>query len=211
MKYMNNREASFVKNYHIFGEGTAKIYGFKKKEAEALKQKYKEKGVFLLPDKNLAAGSMSTPKKKNKNTFGAVQFAIASLAPPDQEKIVAIAKNMPEPAQLMDQTIAIQEYRVQVGLKNEYEQGKLLDSTEAAIGNLVNMIQAKNNIEEGQEVNLNINNSVSSLLDEIEENEKFDRNDKNEIVIDPTKEQKKQQLKEIRSKSINDILDEAKK
>ena len=118
---------------------------------------------------------------------------------------------MPEPAQLMDQTIAIQEYRVQVGLKNEYEQGKLLDSTEAAIGNLVNMIQAKNNIEEGQEVNLNINNSVSSLLDEIEENEKFDRNDKNEIVIDPTKEQKKQQLKEIRSKSINDILDEAKK
>lgn len=208
---MDNRETSFVKNYHIFGEGGAKIYGLKKKEVKAIKEKYKQKGVFLLPDKDLAKNRMPAPNSNKKNIFGAVQFAIASLNPIDQEKIIAIAKNMPEPAKLMDQTIAIQEYRVQVGLKNEYEQGKLLDSTEAAIGNLVNMIQAKNNIEEGQEVNLNINNSVSSLLDEIEENEKFHRNDDNEIIIDPTEEHKKQQLKEIRNKSINDILDEAKK
>lgn len=208
---MDNRETSFVKNYHIFGEGSAKIYGYTKKEAQAIRKKYKEQGVFLLPDKELAQNRMPMPNSNKKNIFGAVQFAIASLNPIDQEKIVAIAKNMPEPAQLMDQTIAIQEYRVQIGLKNEYEQGKLLDTTEAAISNLVNMIQAKNNIEEGQEVNLNINNSVSSLLDEIEENEKFHRNDDNEIIIDPTEEHKKQQLKEIRTKSINDILDEAKK
>lgn len=206
---MNNRETSFVKNYHIFGEGGARIYGLKKKEVQAIKEKYKQKGVFLLPDKDLAKNRMPAPNSNKKNIFGAVQFAIASLNPIDQEKIIAIAKNMPEPAKLMDQTIAIQEYRVQVGLKNEYEQGKLLDSTEAAIGNLVNMIQAKNNIEEGQEVNLNINNSVSNLLDEIEEQERYNKD--NEIIIDPTEEHKKQQLKEIRSKSINDILDEAKK
>ena len=182
------------------------IYGFSKEESEAIKQKYRDKGVFLLPDKELAKNRMPT-KKKGKNAFGAVQFAIASLSPLDQEKIVEIAKNMPEPAVLMDQTIAIQEYRVQVGLKNEFEQGKLLDTTEAAISNLVNMIQAKNNIEEGQEVNLNINNSVSNLLDEIEQQKKYKEN---EITIDPKKEHKKQQLKEVRSKSITDILDEAK-
>lgn len=206
---MDNRETSFVKNYHIFGEGSAKIYGYTKKEAQAIRKKYKEQGVFLLPDKELAQNRMPMPNSNKKNIFGAVQFAIASLNPIDQEKIVAIAKNMPEPAQLMDQTIAIQEYRVQIGLKNEYEQGKLLDTTEAAISNLVNMIQAKNNIEEGQEVNLNINNSVSNLLDEIEEQERYNKD--NEITIDPTEEHKKQQLKEIRTKSINDILDEAKK
>lgn len=202
---MDNREASFIRNYHIFGEGAAKIYGFKKDEVQAIKKKYKEKGVFLLPDKKLAENKMPT-KTGRPTMFGAVQFAIASLNPIDQEKIVEIAKNMPEPGVLMDQTIAIQEYRVQVGLKNEYEQGKLLDSTEAAIGNLVNMIQAKNNIEEGQEVNLNINNSVSHLLDEIEEHKKY--NKENEITIDPTKEHKKQQLKEVRTQSINDILNE---
>lgn len=207
---MNNREASFVRNYHIFGEGGAKIYGFKKKEVQAIKEKYKEKGVFLLPDKELAKNRLPTPKNKTKNIFGAVQFAIASLSPPDQEKIIEIAKNMPEPGKLMDQTIAIQEYRVQIGLRNEMEQGKLLDSTEAAIGNLVNMIQAKNNIEEGQEVNLNINNSVSNLLDEIEEKERLANKD-NEIIIDPTEEHKKQQIKEVRNKSINDILNEAEK
>ena len=206
---MDNKEASFVRNYHIFGEGSARIYGFKKKEAQAIREKYKKKGVFLLPDKELAKNRMPAPTTGSKNVFGAVQFAIASLNPNDQDKIVEIAKNMPEPATLMDQTIAIQEYRVQVGLKNEFEQGKLLDSTEAAIGNLVNMIQAKNNIEEGQEVNLNINNSVSHLLDEIEEHERLNNND--EIIIDPNKEQKKQQLKEVRTKSISDILDEAKK
>jgi len=206
MQYMDNREASFVRNYHIFGEGSSKIYGFKKDEVQAIRKKYKEKGVFLLPEKKLAENKVPAKTGKSKNVFGAVQFAIASLGPADQERIVEIAKNMPEPAILMDQTIAIQEYRVQVGLKNEYEQGKLLDSTEAAIGNLVNMIQAKNNIEEGQEVNLNINNSVSSLLDEIEEHKKY--NKENEITIDPTKEHKKQQLKEVRTQSINDILNE---
>ena len=116
MNYMDNREASFIRNYHIFGEGSAKIYGFKKDEVQAIKKKCKDKGVFLLPDRELAKNRMPSKKSNKKNNvFGAVQFAIASLSPVDQEKIVEIAKNMPEPAVLMDQTIAIQEYRVQVG------------------------------------------------------------------------------------------------
>ena len=207
---MRDRESSFVDNYYIFGKNTARIYGLTRKEEQSIKDKYKEKGVFLLPNKELAKNRMPSKNSNRKSSFGAIQFAIASLDPINQEKIVEIAKNMPEPGALMDQTIAIQEYRVQLGLKNEYEQGRLLDSTEAAIGNLVNMIQAKNNIEEGQEVNLNINNSVSNLLDEIEEYEKHHPDDE-EIIIDPTEEKKKQQLKEIRTKNISDILDEAKK
>lgn len=205
---MDDREASFIRNYHIFGEKTRKIYGFTKAEAESIKKKCKEQGVFLLPNKDLMKNEIEKPNGTNTN-FGAIQFAIAALNPLDQEKIVEIAKNMPEPKVLMDQTIAMQEYRVQLGLKNEYEQGKLLDSTEAAIGNLVNMIQTKNNIEEGQEINLNVSNSVSNLLDEIEKQEQYNKDD--EITIDPVEENKKQQLKEIHKKSISDYLDEAKK
>jgi len=205
---MDNREASFVRNYHIFGEGTAKIYGFKKDEAKAIKEKYRKKGVFLLPERELAKNKLPVGKK-GKSAFSPIQFAVAALGPTDQDRIIEIAKNLPEPKILMDQTIALQEYRVQLGLKNEYEQGKLLDTTEAAISNLVNMIQAKNTIEEGQEINLNVNNSVSNLLDEIEEKERNSTDD--EIIIDPTEEYKKQQLKEVRTQSINNILDEAKK
>lgn len=204
---MDNREASFVRNYHIFGEGTAKIYGFKQNEAQAIKEKYRKKGVFLLPERELAKNKLPVGKNNSKSIFGPIQFAVAALAPGDQERIIEIAKNLPKPADLMDQTIALQEYRVQLGLKNEFEQGKLLDTTEAAISNLVNMIQAKNTIEEGQDINLNVN-SVSNLLDEIEEKE---QNTDGDIIIDPTEEHKKQQLKEVRTQSINNILDEAKK
>ena len=105
---------------------------------------------------------------------------------------------------LIDQTIAIQQYRVKVGLQNEYDQGRLLDTTETAISNLINMIQAKNTIEEGQEINLNVNNSITALLDEIEE----DNDDNDDITIDVDKENKKNQLKEIHTKSVNDYLDE---
>lgn len=206
---MDDREAYFVRNYHIFGKATGKVCGFNQKQSKAIIEKQKEKGVFLLPDKELAKNPILPPDIKGEN-WGALQFAIASLDPVNQDKIVEIAKNMPSSSVLMDQTIAIQEFRVQLGLKNESEQGKLLDTTEAAISNLVNMIQAKNNIEEGQEVNLNVHSTISSLLDDVEANEKNKTNYENEITIDPVEENKKQQLKEVRSKSISDILDEAK-
>lgn len=207
---MDEREAYFLRNYHIFGEATGKICGLNTKEIAAIKKKQRDKGEFLLQNKDLAKSSV-LPAERSGHHFGAVQLAIAQLSPTDQDKIIEIAKNMPDPKVLMDQTIAIQEYRVQIGLKNEAEQGKLLDTTEAAIGNLVNMIQAKNNIEEGQELNVNIHNSVSTLLDEIEEKEKSRNTYEDEITIDPMEENKKRQLKEVRSKSISDVLDEAKK
>ena len=146
-------------------------------------------------------------QKNNTDTdtqFGAIQFAIASLNVSDQEKILEIARNLPNPQILMDQTIALQQYRVKVGMQSEFEQGRLLDSTEAAIGNLVNMIQAKNNIEEGQELNINVNNSLTALLDEIDLEDNHDE----QIIIDIDKEKKKEEIKNIHNKNINDYLDE---
>ena len=143
-----------------------------------------------MPNKKFAEKAMPLENKIDRGiNFSALQFTVASLNPLDQEKVIQTAKHMPEPKILMDQAIAIQQYRVQVGLRNEQEQGRLLDNTEAAIGNLVTMIQAKNTIEEGQEVNINFNNSISSLVDEYNNNQA--------ITIDVEKK-----------KSINDVLNE---
>lgn len=189
---MDRDEEFFVNNYAVFGAGTQRLCGYSTKKANAIREKYKEKGVYLLPNKKLAENNMPLKKgaQRRENLLSPIQLAVASLDPLSQEEVIEMAKHMPEPKYLMDQAIAIQQYRVKMGLKNEVEQGRLLDNTESAIGNLVNMIQAKNTIEEGQEVNINVNNSISALLDE------FD--DKDEITID------------IDNKSVNDIL-EAKK
>ncbi len=204
---MDQRKEHFIKNYHIFGSASHKKYGYTKKESLKIREECKKKGVFLLPDKKLAENKMIPKDDKHlitDNMFGAVQFAIASLNVSDQETILEIARNMPSPQVLMDQTIALQQYRVKVGMQSEFEQGRLLDSTEAAIGNLVNMITAKNNIEEGQELNINVNNSLTSLLDEIDAEEHYEE----QIIIDVDKEKKKEEIKEMHHKNINDYLDE---
>ena len=99
---------------------------------------------------------------------------------------------MPSSETLINSALAIQEYRIKLGLKNEYDQGRILDSTETAMSNFVNMIQAKYNIEEDQEISLNVNNSITAILDEIDAEDK-DYND--EINIDVDKENKKQEIK----------------
>ena len=66
------------------------------------------------------------------------------------------------------------------------------------------MIQAKKNIEEGQELNVNVNSTISSLIDEIDEEE----DSSGSIDFDYDKESKKHELKELRTQGINDLLDD---
>ena len=200
---MDEKEHFFVNNYCFFGESSRRRSKYKIEEVKTIKEKYKKKGVYLLPVKKMIDQKLPVKNKNGDSNFAAIQFAVASLNPSDQERILEIAKNIPKPNELIDQTIAIQQYRIKVGLQSEFDQGRLLDTTETAINNLVNMIQAKNTIEEGQEINLNVNNSISALLDEIEEDE-----NENNIVIDVDKENKKEQIKKIHHESINNYLDE---
>lgn len=79
----------------------------------------------------------------------------------------------------------------------------MLDSTEAAIQNYVNMIQAKKNIDDGQELNVNVNSTISSLIDELDEDV-----DDSSIEFDYDKESKKQELKELRNQGITDLLND---
>lgn len=202
---MDYKERFFINNYTFFGESTRRRCKYKQKEAQAIKDKYKKKGVYFLPVKEFKKTDVPVEYKKKDNDamFSAVQFAVASLEPGDQEKILELAKNMPSSETLINSALAIQEYRIKLGLKNEYDQGRILDSTETAMSNFVNMIQAKYNIEEDQEVNLNINNSITAILDEIDEEDKdYDE----EINIDIDKENKKQEIKKIHNESINDYL-----
>ena len=202
---MDYKERFFINNYTFFGESTRRRCKYKQKEAQAIKDKYKKKGVYFLPVKEFKKTDVPVEYKKKDNDamFSAVQFAVASLEQGDQEKILELTKNMPSSETLINSALAIQEYRIKLGLKNEYDQGRILDSTETAMSNFVNMIQAKYNIEEDQEVNLNINNSITAILDEIDEEDKdYDE----EINIDIDKENKKQEIKKIHNESINDYL-----
>lgn len=200
---MDYKERFFINNYTFFGESTRRRCQYKKKEAQAIKDKYKKKGVYFLPVKEFKKTDVPVEKKIDKANFSAVQFAVASLDQPDQDRILELAKNMPSSEVLINSALAIQQYRIKLGLQNEYEQGRILDSTETAMSNLVNMIQSKYNIEEDQDINLNINNSITAILDEIDAEEK-DKNE--EINIDIDKENRKEEIKKIHNESINDYL-----
>ena len=86
---MDYKERFFINNYTFFGESTRRRCKYKQKEAQAIKDKYKKKGVFFLPVKEFKKTDVPVEYKKKDNDamFSAVQFAVASLEPGDQEKI----------------------------------------------------------------------------------------------------------------------------
>lgn len=198
---MNSREQFFVHNYSVFGSATGKRCGYTKNEIEALKTKYKEEGIYMLPIRETAQYPMSD---NNKNyTYNAIGFAIACLDQEDQNKITQLAKNIPEPETLIDEAIALQEFRLGMGMRNEQKQGHLLETTETAMMNLVNMVQAKKTIMDGNELNLNVNNTISSLLDEIDDDDNDDT-----INIDMDEIHKKEQLKEVREQDFQNLIND---
>lgn len=207
--FMDSREHFFIQNYSFYGEASAKRCGYNKKEVRAIKDKYKKKGIYMLPVRKVAENKMPAKenKKQTQDSFSTIGFAVACLNYDDQNKIIELSKHIPEPSILIDETIALQLSRIGRGYQAEQEQGRLLDSTEAAIQNYVNMIQAKKNIDDGQEVNVNVTNTISSLLDEIDK----DDNNSGDLDLDYDKEVKKQELKEMREDNITEILEEIEK
>lgn len=203
---MDSREHFFIQNYSFFGESSAKRCGYNKKEVQAIKNKYKKQGVYMLPVRKTSENKMPAKKgkKQTADSFSTIGFAVACLDYDDQNKLIEISKNIPEPSVLIDETIALQLSRIGRGYQAEQEQGRLLDSTEAAIQNYVNMIQAKKNIEEGQDVNVNVTSTISSLLEEIDN----ENNNSGDLDFDYDKESKKQELKDLHNNSISDILKE---
>lgn len=202
---MDNKERFFVQNYPLFGKATIRRTGYTKDEVSEIKSKYRKKGVYMLPVRKISETELPNKGKlATKNAFSCIGYAISCLDYDDQNRLIELAKNIPDPTILIDETIALQVSRIGRGYRAEQEQGRLLDSTEAAIQNYVNMIQAKKNIEDGQELNLNVSSTISSLIDEIDEEE---RNADN-IDFDYDKESKKQELKELRNQGINDLLDD---
>ena len=201
---MDSREQFFVNNYSFFGEACAKRCGYSKKEAQAIKDKYKKKGIYMLPVRKVTEEKMPSKDGKKKGTYSCIGFAVACLDYDDQNEIIELSKNIPDPKILIDETIALQTSRIARGYRAEIEQGRLLDSTEAAIQNYLNMIQAKKNIEDGQELNVNVSNSISAIIDEIDD----ENNDDSVIDFDYDKESKKQELKELRHQGISDLLDD---
>lgn len=203
---MDGKEHFFIQNYSFFGESSAKRCGYNKKEVQAIKKKYKKKGMYMLPVRKVAEKKMPAKKGKKQtvDSFSTIGFAVACLDYNDQNKLIELSKNIPEPTILIDETIALQLSRIAQGYQAEQEQGRLLDTTEAAIQNYVNMIQAKKNIEEGQDVNVNVTSTISSLLDEIDDENKRS----GDLDFDYDKESKKEELKELHNDSISNMLEE---
>lgn len=205
--YMDSRERFFVNNYFLYGEASAKRCGYTKKEVRAIKEKYKKQGIYMLPVRKMAENKMPA-KKGNKNTsnnYSSIAFAIACLDYDDQNALIEFSKHVPEPSVLIDEALTLQTVRVGKALREEEEQGRTLDGTSDVMRDWVNMIQAKKVIDDGKDINVNVNNTVTSLLDELE---RQDNNDDDVIEFDYDKEQRKQEIKKLRKQGINDLLDE---
>ena len=198
---MDGREDFFVNNYSVFGSATSKRCGYTRKEVEALKNKYKEQGVYMLPIRETAQYPMDKGNQEGK--YSSISFAIACLDQDDQHKITELAKNMPSPEILIDEALALQEFRLGMAMRNEQEQGHTLETTETTMMNYVNMIQAKKNICDGQEVSLNVNSTITSLLDEFDDDE---IEEGSTINIDVDEAYKKEQLKEVREEDFQKLM-----
>lgn len=202
---MDSRERFFVNNYSLYGEASAKRCGYTKKEVQAIKEKYKKQGIYMLPVRKMAENKMPA-KKGSRNTsdnYSSIAFAIACLDYDDQNALIEFSKNMPEPSVLIDEALTLQTVRVGKALRAEEEQGHTLDTTSDVMRDWVNMIQAKKVIYDGKEVNVNVNNTVTSLLDEL------DKQENNDVIeIDYDKEYRKQEIKKLRIEEMNDMLNE---
>lgn len=199
---MDSRERFFVNNYSLYGQASAKRCGYTKKEVQAIKEKYKKQGIYMLPVRKMAENKMPA-KKGGRNTsddYSSISFAIACLNYDDQNALIEFSKNVPNPSVLIDEAITLQTVRVGKALRAEEEQGHTLDSTSDVMRDWVNMIQAKKVIDDGKKVEVNFN-SITSLLDEIDD-------DDDVIEIDYNKEQRKQEIKKLRIEEMNDMLNE---
>jgi ribosome recycling factor len=117
----------------------------------------------LLP-KTTFASDITNPKGNGNTRL--LELSIQALTEEDRQEIFQIAKNVPEPQDLIDNIITIQHYRLKKGLQREEELGTLTEETELAIQNLVTMINAKKQIEDGSDINLNLKSNFTNLVDE---------------------------------------------
>ena len=85
---MDGKEHFFIQNYSFFGESSAKRCGYNKKEVQAIKKKYKKKGMYMLPVRKVAEKKMPAKKGKKQtvDSFSTIGFAVACLDYNDQNK-----------------------------------------------------------------------------------------------------------------------------
>lgn len=202
---MDSRELFFVQNYSFFGEASAKRCGYTKKEVQAIKNKYKKKGIYMLPVRKMAENKMPAKKgsRNTSNNYSSIAFAIACLDYDDQNALIEFSKNVPNTSILIDEALTLQLGRLGKALRAEEEQGRILDSTSDVMRDYVNIIQAKKTIEDGQDINVHMNGTVSSLLDELDKAE-----EENTIDIDFDKESTKNQIRKLRTQELNDLLND---
>lgn len=202
---MDSRERFFVNNYPIYGEATAKRCGYTKKEVQAIKNKYKKQGVYMLPVRKMAENKMPAKKgsRNTSNNYSSITFAIACLSYDNQNELIEFSKNVPEPSVLIDEALTLQAIRLGKALRAEEEQGRTLDTTSDVMRDYVNIIQAKQNIDDGQNVNINMKDSVSSWLDELEKQNNIQADT---IEFDYDKEQRKDEIKKLRKEEFSNLL-----
>lgn len=202
---MDSRELFFVQNYSFFGEASAKRCGYTKKEVQAIKNKYKKKGIYMLPVRKMAENKMPAKKgsRNTSNNYSSIAFAIACLDYDDQNALIEFSKNVPNTSILIDEALTLQLGRLGKALRAEEEQGRILDSTSDVMRDYVNIIQAKKTIEDGQDINVHMNGTVSSLLDELDKVE-----EESTIDIDFDKESTKNQIRKLRTQELNDLFND---
>lgn len=204
---MDSRERFFVTNYSLYGEASAKRCGYSKKEVQAIKEKYKEKGIYMLPVRKMVENKMPAQKgsRATSNDYSSIAFAIACLDYDDQNRLIEFSKNVPNTPVLINEAITLELMRLGKALKEEQNRGIILDSVSEIMRDYTKMIEAKKNIDDGQEIHVNVNDSVTGWLNELERNNHLDID---AVDYDFDKEQRKEKIKELRKEEFSDLLND---
>ena len=88
----------------IYGNSLVRKFQIRQKDYSKVKQQQKEKGIYMLPIKQL---NVDVEKSKDRD-LKPLQTALSYLHQDEQDKILELAKNMPDPIVLIDEALAIQ-------------------------------------------------------------------------------------------------------
>ena len=159
---------SFIQEqYELYGDRiSTKIPKMTKENVRSAIEELKEENNMVLPKVQYNSATNNPHMSEQNSSWKCLDLAISTLGDDDRQLIFEVSKNMPDPKHLIDNAISIQHLRISKGLERERTTDSLNEETEIAINNLVSMIEAKQKIEEGSELNINVKNNLGSLIEQ---------------------------------------------
>lgn len=186
----------FINNYS-FRTTNELVYLMKldKDEIKKLKKEVEEeRGITLTKNSQY----ISKDRNPDKGGITLLTKVLNGMEEKDRREIIEFTRNLPDNVTLMKQLIGIQTVRLNLGVSAELASpGMGLDKqTEEAVGNYFQMVKATEEMENGIQMNHNIEHSFAQLIKEATERNKDSSEVVDDIIIEAPSEIKKERKEE---------------